>query len=322
MAKISERTPIRARGLRLIPYGSRGEWLEIRRGYLGGSDAGAVVGLSPCGSAFSVWAEKTGRAPAFGGSISTRVGNALEDFVAKLFVEETGKKVQRLNYVVVNPAYPWACANIDREILGEDALLEIKTTSAVGPLRQFRGGECPEKWYGQLAHYLAVTGAKKAYLAALENNRALRVFTLERDEEELRALMEAERACWNNYVLTGKAPPADGHPATTEAIRALFPAERAAEADLRGMEEFFRQRRTLSERGRSVRAEIDGIDNRIKLAMGSSETGVCDGWRVSWKTRNTGVLDREKLRADFPDVDFTEYLMRSRVFRVSEYNGR
>lgn len=122
MATAIERHPIRNRGLQMIPYGSHEEWLKIRKGYIGGSDAGAIIGLNPYNSAFSVWAEKTGQVPEFEGNISTRVGTYLEDLVAKLFAEETGKQVQRLNFTLVNPDYPWACANIDREIIGEDAV--------------------------------------------------------------------------------------------------------------------------------------------------------------------------------------------------------
>ena len=34
-----------------ISYQSKEEWLSIRKGYIGGSDAGAVVGLNPYKSA-------------------------------------------------------------------------------------------------------------------------------------------------------------------------------------------------------------------------------------------------------------------------------
>ena len=162
MATAIERNPIRNRGLTLIPYGSHEEWLKIRKGYIGGSDAGAIIGLNPYASAFSVWAEKAGSVPEFEGNISTRVGTYLEDLVAKLFMEETGKTVQRLNFTIVNPAYPWACANIDREVIGEDAVLEIKTTTSFGAIKKFRSGEYPEQWYGQMVHYLAVTGGKES----------------------------------------------------------------------------------------------------------------------------------------------------------------
>ena len=318
MATATERNPIRNRGLKMIPYGSHEEWLKIRKGYIGGSDAGAIIGLNPYNSAFSVWAEKTGQTPEFEGNISTRVGTYLEDLVAKLFMEETGKQVQRMNFTIVNADYPWACANIDREVIGEDAVLEIKTTTSFGAIKKFRSGEYPEQWYGQMVHYLAVTGAKKAYLAALENNRELRVFELERDEEEIKALMDAEREFWNTYVLPKKTPPVDGHSATSEAIKKIFSEEAGDTIDLSGFLDVFQQRKAVNEQIKNLKTELDGLDNRLKVAMGSMAKGTCGRFSVSWKLQNTSGLDRDKIKADFPEIDFSKYASQSRVFRVTE----
>ena len=318
MATATERNPIRNRGLKMIPYGSHEEWLKIRKGYIGGSDAGAIIGLNPYNSAFSVWAEKTGQTPEFEGNISTRVGTYLEDLVAKLFMEETGKQVQRMNFTLVNSDYPWACANIDREVIGEDAVLEIKTTTSFGAIKKFRSGEYPEQWYGQMVHYLAVTGAKKAYLAALENNRELRVFELDRDEEEIKALMDAEREFWNTYVLPKKTPPVDGHSATSEAIKKIFSEEAGDSIDLSGFLDVFQQRKAVNEQIKNLKTELDGLDNRVKVAMGSMAKGTCGRFSVSWKLQNTSGLDRDKIKADFPEIDFSKYASQSRVFRVTE----
>lgn len=37
------------------------EWLELRKAYIGGSEAGAIIGMNPYKSAYTLWAEKTGR---------------------------------------------------------------------------------------------------------------------------------------------------------------------------------------------------------------------------------------------------------------------
>lgn len=318
MSTAAERNPIRKRGLQMIPYGSREEWLAVRRGYIGGSDAGAIVGMNPYSSAFSVWAEKTGKVQEFEGNVATRVGTELEALVAKLFAEETGKAVQRCNFTLVNPEYPFACANIDREIIGEDALLEIKTTNSWENVKKFRNGEYPGMWYAQMTHYLAVTGARKAYLAVLIESRDFRIFELERDEEEIRALMDAEREFWNGYVLPKKTPPADGHSATSEAIKKVFDTEAGDSADLTGFEDVFRQRKALNEQLKNIKAELDGLDNRVKVAMGSNSSGKCGLFSVSWKIQNTSGLDREKLKADFPEIDLSKYATQARVFRVTE----
>ena len=66
------------------------------------------------------------------------------------------------------------------------------------------------------------------------------------------------------------------------------------------------------------KAELDGLDNRVKVAMGSRSTGVCGRFSVSWKAQNTSGLDRDRIRADYPGIDFAKYATQSRVFRVTE----
>ena len=42
-------------------------------------------------------------------------------------------------------------------------------------------------------HYMAVTGADRWYLAVLVLNKSFHVFTIERDEAEIQALIAAEK---------------------------------------------------------------------------------------------------------------------------------
>ena len=60
--------------IRKIPYADHEEWLQIRKQYIGGSDAGAIMGMNPYASPFSVWAEKTGNAEPFAGNLKTKIG--------------------------------------------------------------------------------------------------------------------------------------------------------------------------------------------------------------------------------------------------------
>ena len=59
--------------------------------------------------------------------------------------------------------------------------------------KQFNGVEFPERYYAQCVHYLAVTGLDRWYLAVLVFGRGFFTYTLERDEAEISALMEAEK---------------------------------------------------------------------------------------------------------------------------------
>ena len=121
---------------------SREDWLDERRKSIGGSDAPAIIGLNPWASPYTVWADKLGKLPPKEDNEAMRLGRDLEDYVARRFTEATGKKVRRENFIITNPQYPFAHANVDRMVVGEDAGFEAKTTSVLN-LKRFKGGEYP-----------------------------------------------------------------------------------------------------------------------------------------------------------------------------------
>lgn len=301
-----------------IKTSSREEWRALRKQYIGGSDAASVVGMNPFSSPFSLWAEKVGKTPEFEGNLATEVGTFLEEFVAKKFERETGKTVRRCNLSLVNDEYPWAIANVDRLIVGEDAGLEIKTTSELN-MKRFKNGEYPGNYYCQCVHYLAVTGKKRWYLAVLVGNRQFLTFEIDRDEEEIKALMEAECSFWLKYVETRKAPPADGSGSTSEAIKQIFNVESGDTVELPGMDSIFQQRALIQKQIKQLKEQQDELDNQVKVAMGSASKAICGMYSVSWKLQDTGGLDRDRIRKDYPGIDFSKYAKsQTRVFRVTE----
>lgn len=106
------------------------EWLAQRSTGIGGSDAGAILGMNKWKSPYTLWAEKTGKLPKETKSTEAmRIGTDLEDYVAKRFSEAEGKRVQRSSFSYQSSEYPWMLANIDRKIVGENAGLECKTAN-------------------------------------------------------------------------------------------------------------------------------------------------------------------------------------------------
>lgn len=306
--------------IREIPYSSREEWLELRKGYIGGSEAGAVVGLDSYKSPYSVWAEKTGRAPGFEGNIITRVGSYLEDLVATLFCEETGKQVRRKNRMMVNDKYPWACADVDRMVVGEEAILECKTTNSFPVMKDLRTGSFPDRWYCQMMHYLAVTGKKKAYLAVLVASRDFYWFELERGEAEVEALMASEQDFWW-CVDTDTPPDTDGSEATTEALATIYADEVSGSmASLFGRESLLAERSQLKSQQKALDERVKEIENRIKADMGEAEKAACGRFSVSWKSQSRRSFQEREFQKDHPDIDLRPYFKTStsRVFKVTE----
>ena len=294
------------------------EWLALRKQYIGGSDAAAVVGLNPFSSPYSLWAEKTGKTPGFEGNLATEVGTYLEEFVAQKFAQETGKKVRKCNQSFLNSLYPFAIANIDRDIVGEDAGLEIKTTDSLN-LKKFKGGEYPANYYCQCVHYMAVTGKKRWYLAVLIGNKEFRWFVIERDEAEIAALMTAE-ADFLEYVKKDTPPPVDGLTATTDAIKTIYADDNGNTVDLYGHKPDLAQYIALNKQIKELEKMRDEAANRVKTFMGESGGGECDGFRVSWKSQTRRTFDSKRFAADNPDIDLSAYYNESsaRVFRVTE----
>lgn len=296
----------------------REDWKALRHKYIGGSDAAAVVGLNPFCSPYSLWAEKTGKVPGFEGNLATEVGSFLEEFVAKKFEQETGKKVRRINQSILNDEYPWAIANIDRDIVGEDAGLEIKTTSEMNT-RKFKNGEYPENYYAQMVHYLAMTGKKKWYLAVLIGNRDFKIFEIPRDEGEIEALMEAEKKFWR-YVETDTAPPADGSEATTEAIKGVYPEGGSGSINLFGFEHDIKQYMLLDAQIKNLQKLKDECANKIKAFMGDSSRGESSGFKVSWVNQNRSTFDNKRFALEHPEIDLSTYYKNTstRPFKITE----
>jgi putative phage-type endonuclease len=296
------------------------EWLKLRSQYIGGSDAAAVVGMNPFASPYSLWAEKTGKVPGFAGNLATEVGSYLEEFVAQKFAQETGKKVRKCNQSFLNSEYPFAIANIDREIVGEDAGLEIKTTDSLN-LKKFKGGEYPANYYCQMVHYLAVTGKKRWYLAVLIGNKEFKWFVLDRDEYEIAALMGAEAAFWE-LVKMDMPPAVDGTGATTEALKTIYSESDDSVCDLTAYSAHLQQYIALKKQIKELEFIAEEAANKIREFMGESCGGECEGFKVSWKTQTRSVFDRKRFVSENPDIDISGYFNESvtRPFKVTEIN--
>lgn len=307
--------------IREIPYKDKAEWLEIRRGYIGGSDAASVVGRNPYRSALTLWAEKTGQIEAFAGNLTTEVGTYLEAFVAQKWAEQTGKQVRRKNRIIVNDRYPFACADVDRMVVGEKAALECKTTNSIPILRALRtgGDEFPDAYYAQCVHYMAVAELERMYLAVLCEGRELLIYTLERDQAEIDALMDAEGAFWQ--MVQQRIPPAvDGQADTDKTLAALYPAGTDEDrVDLSALDAELRAYLALGERIKALKENQGEFANRIKMALGNHTRGECAAAKVSWTASTKNNFDKARFVSQMPGVDISAFFNTSisRTLRVT-----
>lgn len=284
-----------------------------RSSYIGGSDAGAVLGLNPYKSKYRLWSEKVGLvSDEVPDNDAMRTGRDLEEYVASRFEEKTGKKVRRSNYKYSLKEYPFIVAHVDRMVVGEDAILECKTANSF-QAKKYASGEFPNQYYAQCVHYMAVTGAKKCYLAVLCFPHFY-TFEIERDEKEVEALIREEVLFWN-LIQKQQPPELDGSESTVEALIEAYPeAERGSDTfamltdfSKTKLNDYLRMKENIAQLNELCKS----YENEIKEMLKTYELGLLgDGYIASWKNVTTNRLDTTRLKKERPDI-YDHYLKES-----------
>lgn len=111
------------------------DWLEYRRRGIGGSDAAAILGISPFATARDLYYDKLKIVP-FDDSesnwVAKKMGHLLEDLVAEIFHVKTGYRIYQIKKMFYHPVHTFMLADIDYFVElpgGRTAILEIKTTN-------------------------------------------------------------------------------------------------------------------------------------------------------------------------------------------------
>ena len=312
----------------------REEWLEYRRLGIGGSDAGAIIGMNPYATPYSVWADKTGRLPEKEDNEAMRQGRDFEDYVAKRFEEKSGKRVRRYNYMLMHEQHDFITANIDRVVSGEYAGLECKTTSILN-LKKFKDGEFPDQYYAQCVHYLAVTGWDRWYLGVVILGVGFKIYMLTRkkddvcpdwcesmvyvDDGEIALLTGAEVEFWKTYVEPDKAPPVDGFKPTTDALSAIY---QGGDYEIIALSEIDVIKGYLDVKSdiKALEKAKESYEQALKAKLGDCERGECGGYAVTWRTQQRNSFDFKRFAKENPEVDLSSYYSSTtyRVFGVKE----
>ncbi len=281
---------------------SRDEWLDARRAGIGGSDVGAIMGFNQYKSAYQVFLEKTGQYHEEIDNEAVYFGNALEDFVAQEFAKRTGKKVRRLNKMLVHPEHDFMLANLDRVVVGERAVLECKTASEYVK-EAWEGEEIPASYLCQVHHYLAVTGFEKAYIAVLVGGNKFIWKEIERDEEFIQILIDREKNFWENHVLKDEAPPIDGSEATNDLIKKMYPQDDGTAIMLTKDDDVLLDAiDSISSEIKELEQQKKEYENQLKLKLENATEGHSQRHKVTFKTVVSNRVDSKRLKVDAPDI--------------------
>ncbi len=301
----------------------RETWLKIRKTGIGGSDAGAVCGLSPYANAMSVYRDKTSEEVTDTDRECMRQGRDLEEYVARRFTEATGLKVRRSNKMYRSTRYPFMLADVDRMVVGEDAGLECKTASPYSA-NQWKDGKVPPHYLAQCLHYMTVTGKREWYLAVVILGQDFQCRRIEWDEEMAGSLAALEADFWNHHVIPRVMPKPDGSLTGNAVLEAAFSSpQKGSMVPLTGFDEKLERRMELTRQIGELEREQRQIDQEVKLAIGEHEAAASERFRVSWSQVRTGRVDSKRLKKEMPEVyrDFCTFTS-SRRFCVKPVAAR
>jgi predicted phage-related endonuclease len=228
-----------------------------RQRFIGGSDAAAILKVSPWSTPLDVFLEKTGQAEKIDDPAREKLfkrGKRLEPIVISMLVEDEGVKVTKRSTQAepnryVDKEHSFLAAEIDfewevtadlAELLDLDAALvgtiqngEAKTVHVFASAKFGEGREdVPVEYAAQALHGLMITGRQVCLFGVLFGADKLGLYLVKRDDETIKVMRAAEVKFWNENVLAGVPPEPVNLPDVTKLLerREKIVVEASAEA--------------------------------------------------------------------------------------------
>lgn len=293
-------------------------WLAMRNKGLGGSDIATVMGLNKYKSPLRLWMEKTGQLDEedLSDNQYVRFGQKFEPVLAECFTEDTGLKVRRVG-LMQHDDHPWALASIDRMIVGQNELLEIKTGGAFTG-KNWDGDEIPDSYYCQVQWYLFVSGCERAHIYCLIGGNKPIYKVVERNEEDIKRIFEDAKEFWHK-VENNIMPDIDGHEDTGELLKERYQGGYGGQISLPSdIGKLLVDREAYEKDIAVLTAAVEEIDNKIKFEMGNFETAKVGDRKITWKLYGgKKTIDIELLQTELPEV-YNKYLKIGNPYRKFE----
>ena len=282
-----------------------------RTKYIGGSDIGAILGLSRFRSPLEVWMEKTGKEARQLDSLPLRFGSFAEEFVASEYARSTGFELLHDESIHIHPEHSFMSAHIDRFVLENGStvsrILECKTANpftliASGEWGEVGSDEVPMSYLCQCIWYMAITGIEQCDLAVLFGNSDFRIYEIERDIELEQLVIEKAQHFWNEFVLKDIAPPAQSESDYQSLFRTTDPTK-TVEANPKTVE-LIRQLQSLSTQSGDVDEQITQIKQHIMNEMKEAEVLSYQGNVIAtWKAPKPSFrLDSKRLELEEKEI--------------------
>lgn len=265
------------------------DWLKERRSSIGASEAAAVLGMHPYHSPLSLYYSKTTDSdPSPEETEYQEWGHLLEEPIARKYARLTKREVLPVanpSKPFRHPTFPWITASPDRFFREVERSLEADPLELKAADRFKPDDELPLHWQVQVQQQMSVLGSGRASFGILGPFRKFYTADLDRNEDFIKFLIQKLERFWFDHVLPRKPPAADGHEATTEALKQMFPTPTMNIVELSSDDlEASKKIELIDTEIKSLTATKDALKNQIRLAIGNAMIGVLpDGTGYSCK---------------------------------------
>jgi putative phage-type endonuclease len=197
---------------------------------VGGSDAAAILGVSPWKTALDVYGEKVGAKQEeldAGQVLRMDLGNDMEAAILRRWAHLEGKAIVESPPSVAHPKHPWMLGNVDALVVGERAGVEAKLITSFDQAARL-GEEGTDEGLAehvvQSHHYLEVCDLERWYLVYYDSRKGLRTYVVQRDRDLGAAMVEAEGEFWQR-VVRRDPPSAEASERGRAALARIYPRE-------------------------------------------------------------------------------------------------
>ena len=294
------------------------DFTHNRSHFLGGSDIGAIVGVSKYRSAIDVWLEKTGKRVDTKDSLALRFGSFAEDFIASEYARHIDLPVVAHADPMLHRDHGYLAGHIDRFVLPrsnialfDDAgklqatkLLECKTANG---FTQQEWGEpgtdaIPLPYLTQCLWYLELTQLPSIDLAVLIGGSDFRIYTVKADLPLQQLLVEKAVHFWSEYVMKDCPPPPQSE-SDCQALFARSTPSKTVEAS-EATRILIAELQALEDSISHEEERISSIKQTIMQTMADAETLTIEGKPiVTWKApKPTTRIDTKRLSSEHPEL--------------------
>lgn len=283
--------------------------LNLRKGSIGGSTIAALAGLSRWATPIELY-ESMVHGQEKESTLAMRLGTALEDPVAELYAEDTGRWLRKVD-TCRHPAKAFAVATPDRavfpvkvaalakkkllqisELADAERLLEIKTTSwrLADEWGTEGTDEIPEHHLCQVQWTLGVTGKQMADVLVLFDRDRIGRYFVRFSPELFDGLLEIGERFLVDHVAKGVPPPPDASDHYAEFLARRFPQEEAGQlVVMTGQQlELVKEYGMLKEASRRLEAMTKARGNELRAAIGGNEGLIMGPLKATWKKARDG----------------------------------